>query len=232
MIAPVRKPPAKRLFSGMAGSPLAQISEPAPASVPAITQLQTTVQQLMDAADQATTDVQVKNAVVKVLGSPGRPRLHTSDADRKRKQRADQKLKLEQLLAQFNLSLDTEIAPYLRETYELTVKTYRQLLSTDRVKTKLVRAVAKDLKEVFKQHRQSRQSTGGGKFLRGAPAGKGLLISGGYGSQKVDEIRGIREEHMRQLSGKDFEFDPMSDTFGDRRRVTPKGHGADDAGNE
>ena len=160
--------------------------------------------------------------------SSGRPRRWKGDAEPKRHERADQRLKLEQLLEHFQLSLDTEIAPHLREEYQLTVRTYRQLLNTDKLKSKLVRAVAKDLKEVFKEQKRNNQSTGGGKFMRGAPRGKGLLHSGGYGSAEIDTISGIREEQMRQLSGKGFEFNPMSDAYGDRRKVKPQGHGKDE----
>jgi hypothetical protein len=228
----IQRKPVVRAHYGLVGRYTPDDAVPAaPASVvsPAasVAQAQAAVNSLMEAVGEANTELQVRQALANLSQKrPGRPRKWANDGERKRVERAAQKQKLEQLLAHFGLALDTKIAPHLREKFKLIVETYRDLLNSDSLKVKLVRAVARDLKEVFKQQRQNQASTGNGKYLRGAPQGKGLLISGGYNSQKTDKIMGIREEEMVQLSGKDFEFDPMG-TYGDRRRVTPEGHGPD-----
>jgi hypothetical protein len=122
--APIRKlvpkkPPAKRLFSGMAGSPLAQVNEPAPAPAPEIVvepvqvtvitmdpptalsdastpagTAQATVDRLMEAVDASKTNEQVKQAL-HILSSP-----KSASAIRGKKWREEQKQKNPQFIQQ------------------------------------------------------------------------------------------------------------------------------------
>ena len=88
-----RKPPAKRLFSGMAGSPLAQVNEPtaepAQEQTPEIAEepAQATVDRLMETVDAAKTDEEVKRAL-HILSSP-----KSASAIRGRRWREEQKKK-------------------------------------------------------------------------------------------------------------------------------------------
>ena len=246
---PAPRKPVQRAFSRrLVGLP------PEPEDIPAqvepaqtsVTHAQSTVAQLMDAVASAMTDEQVKQALhqtfsPKVQEAPrrtrGRPRLWSSDAERKRAERATAVKHLEQLLDHFKLKLETRIAPKLREQFELDAETYAELLRSDRIKQKLVDAIRKDLKQAHRELRQDQQSTSGGLYMRGAPQGKGKLVSGGYDSKKIGIVVGIREEQEHGLSKPDssqeetYNFVLPGDKelpTGDRRRVRPRGSAPDD----
>lgn len=261
-----QKRPAIRLFSGLVGSPLswtAQFVEPTVSP----TQTAETVSALIEDVAAAKTDEQVKQAFQNNLSpSPvkrgrGRPRKYEGatvqerDAKRKRVQRTRAKSKLAQLLRHFDLEVSSVIPPGLKTRYEIEVNTYRELLESEHVQTKVLKEITRDLKMIGKIPSPSpvNKETGlpllsNGRYLTDAPSGKGLLTLSG----DTAEIYDVREQQERGLSrpGDEDRFldafssggtlEDLPDSYlksllgirdelptGDRRKVRPEGDGPD-----
>jgi hypothetical protein len=156
--------PVQRAFSRrLVGLPSEPEEHPVQAepSQSAINQAQETVNRLIDAVSVATTNTQVKKAVQVGLSPTvkrrrGRPRLYSGttvqqrDAERKRVSRIRANEKLAALLRHFELELDANIPPGLKAKYGIEVDSYRELLASDRVQTKVVKEVIRDLKMIGK----------------------------------------------------------------------------------
>jgi len=269
----LRKPPAKRLFSGMAGSPLARNEqdlqkpaitvmelEPEP-EIPnvrleppksAVTQAQEIVLSLMEAVDEVEgtsyhdRDEKVRQVVRDTFSSPGpeipakrgrgRPRKYSGvtvqqrDAERKRLARSKANLRLVQLLRHFELEVTSQIPPGLKTTYGLEVNTYRELLDSERVQTKVIKEIIRDLKMIGAIKTPTSDSESAGKFMTDAPSRKGKLIY----IDNPDAVHGkrqLREQDLSKPTGNpEHNFvlpGHMERPTGDRRRVRPKGRGPD-----
>ncbi len=243
---PTLRKPIQRAFTrrlvGLLPEPEEIPVQPAQSS---IAQAQATVGRLMEAVAAAQTKEEEKQAVrdsfapaqiqpaaVPVKRGRGRPRLYAGvtklerDRERKRDQRARAKSKLAQLLKHFELGLTSQIPPGLKTKYEIEVNTYRELLESEKVQTKVLKEITRDLKMIGAIKTPTRTNMSLGMFITDAPHGKGKLISGGFASKKIDITLGMREEEARQLSGDSFDpEDPMC--YGDRRRAYPPGAGPD-----
>jgi hypothetical protein len=90
------------------------------------------VDHLLEAVAGATTNEQVKQAVHDTFNPPqapassakrgrGRPRKWTDEATRKRSERARAANNLAALLAKYDTTIDTEIAPGLKAKFGITV---------------------------------------------------------------------------------------------------------------
>lgn len=250
-----QKRPAIRLFSGLAGSPLSWTPQFVEPIVSPTQTAANTVTALMEDIAAAKTDEQVKQALQNNLSpSPvkrgrGRPRKYVGatvqerDAERKRVQRRRAKSKLAKLLKHFDLEVSSVIPPGLKTKYEIEVETYRELFESERVQTKVLKEVTRDLKMIGKIPSPSpvNKKTGlpllsNGRYLTDAPGGKGELIFSG----DLAEIYGVREQQERGLSKPGDGLEDLPDSYvksllgirhelptGDRRKVRPEGHGPD-----
>ena len=251
-----RKPPAKRLFSGMVGMPPEEVTTSVPVTS-AVAQVQQTVDRVIAAAGKVKQeyaperDEQVRQAMSSALSPAeaapakrrrGRPRKYDGETvqererNRKRDKRDKAKCELANLLRYFELSLESEIPPGLKTKYGIDINTYRELLGSDRVLTKVYKEIIRELKiiGVIKTPASTKQSAG--KYMAEAPHAKGLLVLSG----KPEKIHGLRQSREHGLSKPDDRADDnfvppeslLSDAVelpaGDRRRAAPTGHGPDD----
>jgi hypothetical protein len=139
----------------------------------------------------------------------GRPRLYryTSEAERKRVARAATQLQLETLLNQFDLSLDSPIGDEVKKKYGIDAYTYGELLKLKDVRDKVLNTVLRDMAaETRLIHGAPNDGLNSNPdspymFLRDAPKGCGKLVTGGYDSEKISELTGIREQGLEALSG-------------------------------
>jgi len=131
----------------------------------------------------------------------------------------------EDLLDQIEKTRKEEAAKYQRDR--------RQKLADQKkaIKEKLRVPVAQLLVEAEAQEKRIRaemsaNSLNRGMYLTDAPAGKGLLISGGYNSEKIGIIGGAltkAESVLGQQTVEDCNFWPVND----RRHIKPEGTGTD-----
>jgi hypothetical protein len=164
------RPVAKRLFSGVAGSPLAYLNErPAVISIEGLpdrrttdenshssrtsSKLQAAVTVLMEAVDVAETDAEVREAVEAAfsetkqpLKAHGRPRKWASDAERKKSERDREAINLQTLLFRFGILSDTPIPPGLKAKFGVTCETFDQLLKQEGVAAKVFKDFVRALK--------------------------------------------------------------------------------------
>lgn len=203
------KPPVRRAYVGLAGSPLAQLSGAASKPTPdEVVQIVATLLEQVHEIDgsKKTANKQILKAVGTVLppirattNQPkhrGRPRKWANDAERKRYERAKATTKLVTVLAYFELTSDSEIPPGLRTKYGTSAKTYAELLNDPKIETRVFEELVRDLKLIGK----IKTKPGSGRFIQDAPRGRGKLITGGYDSAKVDKVIGVREAEARALS--------------------------------
>jgi len=206
----LRKPPAKRAFSGMVGLPHEPeiVAEPVSVTTPdVLVQARQTVDALWDAARSVTEeyapdrDRQVKNAVRDAFSpkrGPGRPRTpgkaYATEAERKKVEYAAARAKLVLALDAFDVTVDTAITPELQIKYATTAKTYGQLLRNDPKTLKKIIELLQQESGVVK-----RRSTTG-SVMREAPRGKGKIVTGDYNSTKIDTDQGVHSEEQARLS--------------------------------
>lgn len=140
-----------------------------------------------------------------------------ADAKRKRSQRHNKRQEIDFVFKHFDLDPNTKISPAARLKYGVSEKivTLRDLLKLEAVKKKLRRQIIQDLVETGRV--KAVPTTGAG--MKGAPRGKGIPESGGYGSKEIDKFIGVREGQEATLGPKDG--DPGYFPGGDRRRVSP-----------
>jgi hypothetical protein len=163
-----RKPLAKRLFSGVAGSPLAHVNEGPAVSVvepserratedsnssQTLPQFQAAVTVLLEAVEVAETDAEVRKVVQAAFGetrrplrSRGRPRKWASEAERKKSERDREAINLQTLLFRCGILSDTPIPPGLKTKFGVTCDTFDQLLKQDGVAAKVFKDFVRELK--------------------------------------------------------------------------------------
>jgi hypothetical protein len=164
-----RKPVAKRLFSGVAGSPLAHVDEvPAvsvaePSERPAtdedsnssqsLPQFQAAVTVLLEAVEVAETDAEVRKVVQAAFGETkrpqktrGRPRKWATEAERKKSERDREAINLQTLLFRCGILSDTPIPPGLKTKFGVTCNTFDQLLKQNGIAAKVFRDFVHELK--------------------------------------------------------------------------------------
>jgi hypothetical protein len=249
---PILRKPVQRAFTrrlvGLPPEP-EQIPVQAEPAQSSIAHAQATVDRLMEAVAAAKTNEKVKQAVQEsfapaqvapVKRGRGRPRKYDGatvqerERNRKRVTRSKASLELAKLLRYFELEVTSAISPGLKTKYGLEVNTYRELLDSEKVKTKVIKDIFRDLKMIgaIKTPTSCKLSTG--KFMTDAPHGKGELVY----SDKPGHIHELRQQREKDLSKPEQSDGPAmpssllgSDELptGDRRRVRPKGHGPDDA---
>jgi len=245
------KRPVIRVGPRLAGFPPDEPVTPAPILVPSsIVQVQTTVSALMEAVaavegvNDKDTNEKVKQVVrdtfspsvpeAPVKRGPGRPRKYAGETvqererNRKRDERSKANLRLVQLLRHFGLEVTSQIPPGLKTKYGLEVNTYRELLDSERVLTKVVREIIRDLKMIGAIKTPTSDSESAGKFMTDAPSRKGKLIY----IDNPDAVHGkrqLREQDLSKPTGDpEHNFVLPGDIerpAGDRRRVRPKGRG-------
>jgi hypothetical protein len=202
----------------------------------------------VEGVDTEDTDEKVKQ-VVRDTFSPaqlestpakrgrGRPRKYSGNTvqererERKRVARSKANRRLVELLGHFGLELTSEIPPGLKTKYGLEVSTYRELLDSERILTKVVKQIIRDLKMIGAMKTPTSTADSAGKFMTDAPSGKGALVY----SDKPAEIHGKREQQERDLSkpgdSEDFLYTlpgEQEPTQGDRRPVRPAGAAPDE----
>jgi len=248
-----RKRPVIRVGPRLAGFPPDEPVTPAPILVPSsIVRVRATVSALMEAVaavegvNDKDTDEKVKQVVRDTFSSPGpetpvkrgpgRPRKYTGETvqererNRKRDERSKANLRLVQLLRHFGLEVTSQIPPGLKTKYGLEVNTYRELLDSEQVMTKVIKEIFRDLKMIGAITTPTSGKLSAGKFITDAPSGKGRLIY----IDNPDAVHGKRQKREQDLSkpsgNPEHNFVLPGDTerpAGDRRRVLPKGRGPD-----
>lgn len=231
-----RKKPAVRAFQsrsvGMPHDP--EDAQPAVIQQPAKAVLRPVdvVNNLIDAVAAAGTDEKVKQAVRDAFTPPavkrrrGRPRIHVSDAERKRAERAKAAARLEVILGHFELTLDTAIPQALKMTYGIPCDTYRTLLRESRYEARAIKEITRELQMLGKV---KPSGSGNGRYMTDAPAGRGELVVLAKPGKARDDAR-ARE---RGLS-KPGDFEPelrdevLEESMNDRRRKVPEGAGPDE----
>jgi len=208
-----------------------------------IVQVQATVDQLMEAVAAAQTEEEVAQAVqdtftpeqfAPVKRGRGRPRKWKSEAERKRVTRGQARQELVKLLRYFELEVTSAIPPGLKAKYGLEVNTYRELLDSERVQTKVYKELFRELKMIGAIKTPTSGKLSAGKFMTDAPHGRGELVYSGEPGHIYD-LRQQREQDLSKPQQGDGPAIPTSllgnDELptGDRRRVRPKGYGPDDA---
>ncbi len=246
-----RKRPVIRVGPRLAGFPPDEPVTPTPIPAPSsIVQVQATVAALMEAVaavegvNDKDTDEKVKQVVrdtfspsgpeIPVKRGPGRPRKYAGETvqererNRKRDKRSKANLRLVQLLRHFELEVTSQIPPGLKTTYGLEVNTYRELLDSERVQTKVIKEIIRDLKMIGVITTPTSGKLSAGKFMTDAPSGKGKLIY----IDNPDAVHGKRQKREQDLSkptgNPEHNFVLPGDVerpTGDRRRVRPKGRG-------
>ncbi len=246
---------AVRVGPRLVGLPPDESETSAPISAPgSIAQTQVTLINLMEAVNAVEgvndrdTDEKVKQVLRDTFSPPtpgpempvkrgrGRPRKYSGETvqdrerERKRVARSKANQRLAELLRHFELEVTSQILPGLKTKYGLEVNTYRELLDSERVLTKVVKEIIRDLKMIGVMKTPASDSESAGKFMTDAPSRKGKLVY----SNKPDVIHGKREQQERDLSKPtgDPEHNfvlpgDLEPTTGDRRRVRPKGRGSD-----
>jgi hypothetical protein len=198
-----RKSVAKRLFSGVAGSPLAHvIEEPVAVSVvepserratdedsnssQSSPQFQAAVTVLMEAVEIAQTDAEVRKVVQAAFGETrrpqktrGRPRKWASEAERKKSERDRAAINLQTLLFRCGILSDTPIPPGLKTKFGVTCNTFDQLLKQDGIAAKVFKDFVRELK-IIGLTRKSRD----GVYQDSGPSTRNFdFIAAGNGNQ-------------------------------------------------
>lgn len=167
---------------------------------------------------------------------PGRPRKHVDNATKARASRLRLRLKQE-LPKRFLLAFDLLNPDWHAESDELTVEIIEAALDKivfdspefleviETVKEVARRSIEKQIEQELSEINAVHPSSSG-QFIRNAPTGKGKLISGGYDSEKVSFIYGIREaiEQLggRKVKGQGASLSRHEDTSGNARSKQPK----------
>jgi hypothetical protein len=245
---PTFRRPVQRAFTrrlvGLPPEP-EQIPVQAEPTQSSIAQVRATVEQLMEAVAIAKTNEQVKQAVQESFApaqaapakrGPGRPRKYSGatvrerEAERKRTTRSKANLELVKLLRYFELDVTSQIPSGLKTKYGLEVNTYRELLDSEQVKTKVIKELFRDLKMIGAIKTATSGKLSAGKFMTDAPHGKGKLVYSG----EPGHIYDLRQRREQDLSKPELDDGPAMPASllgndelpaGDRRRVRPKGHG-------